>query len=76
MSFGWFPNHFDNLSLSTYILDKENKLMNARILRWFVILIFAISALTGCFVYHDRDYYYHHGWGYHHYDRDDSHHRH
>ncbi len=49
--------------------------MDIRILKWFVILIFAISALTGCFVYHDRDGYYHRGWGYHHYDRDDWHYR-
>ncbi len=49
--------------------------MNARILKWFVIVVFAITALTGCYVhYHDRDDYYYHG--YRHYDRDDGHYRH
>ncbi len=49
--------------------------MNLRILKWFVILMFAISALGGCYVYHDRDDYDHHGWFYRHHDRDDWHHR-
>jgi len=43
--------------------------METKILKWFVIAMFAISALTGCFVYHDRDGHYHH------YDRGDWHHR-
>ncbi len=49
--------------------------MNAKILKWLLIVVFAITALTGCYVsYHDRDDY-HHGWGYRHYDRDDWHNR-
>jgi len=49
--------------------------METKILKWFVMVMFAITALTGCFVFHDRDDYYHHGRGYGHYDRDDWHHR-
>jgi len=50
--------------------------MNKRILKWLVALVFAVSALTGCFIYdHDRDDYYHHGYG-HYYDRDEGHYHH
>ncbi len=57
--------------------------MSTRLLNWLMIALFSISALTGCFVRHDRDDYYHdrdHGYyhdrdDFHHYDRDDMHHR-
>lgn len=49
--------------------------METKILKWLVMVMFAITALTGCFVHHDRDDYYYHGRGYGHYDRDDWHHR-
>jgi len=56
--------------------------MNARLLKWFIIVLFSISALTGCFIRHDRDYYrdrddryYHDRDDWHHYDRNDMHHR-
>ena len=57
--------------------------MDGRIIKWFMIVLFSISALTGCFVrhdrddrYRDRDYRYDHdrdNW--HHHDRDDWGHR-
>ena len=41
--------------------------MNVRLLKWLMIALFSISALTGCFVhdgrddyYRDREYRYHH----------------
>ena len=50
--------------------------MNGRVLKWFMIALFSISALTGCFVHHDRDYrYYHDRDDRHHHDRDDRRHR-
>ncbi len=59
--------------------------MNSRLLKWLLIGWFSISALTGCYVHRDRDYYYHdrdrdHGYYHdrddsHHYDRDDMQHR-
>ncbi len=49
--------------------------MDTKILKWFLIVFFAVSALTGCFVYHDRDDYRHHGYG-RYYDRDDGYYRH
>jgi len=69
------PDHFDSPSLGAYILGNGGKPMETKILKWFVMVMFAITALTGCFVFHDRDDYYHHGRGYGHYDRDDWHHR-
>lgn len=54
--------------------------MNGRLLTWLMIGLFSISALTGCFVRHDRDdrdrdhRYYHDRDDSHHYDRDDMHH--
>ncbi len=53
--------------------------MNGRLLKWLMIGLFSISALTGCFVWHDRDYdrdhrYYHDRDDSHHYDRDEMHH--
>lgn len=49
--------------------------MNARLLKWFMIVLFSISALAGCYRYHDRDDYYYHDRDYRYYhDRDDSHH--
>ena len=48
--------------------------MNAKLLKWFMVLFFSMSALTGCFIrhdrddrYRDRDYRYSH-------DRDDRYH--
>ncbi len=50
--------------------------LNFKMLKWFVIVMVTLSALTGCYVsYHDRDDY-HHGWFYRYNDRDDWHHRH
>ena len=69
------PNHFDSLSLGAYISVNGGKPMETKILKWLVMVMFAITALTGCFVHHDRDDYYYHGRGYGHYDRDDWHHR-
>lgn len=56
--------------------------MNVRLLKWLIIVLFSISALTGCFArhhrddyYRDRDYrYYHERGDSHHHDRDDWHH--
>ncbi len=49
--------------------------MNPRLLKWLMIALFSISALTGCFVHHDRDDYYYHDRDYrHHHDRDDRQH--
>ena len=49
--------------------------MNGRLLKWFMIVLFSISALTGCFVRHDRDDHYRdRDYRYYH-DRDDQHHR-
>ena len=50
--------------------------MNGRVLKWFMIALFSISALTGCFVHRDRDYrYYHDRDDRHHHDRDDRRYR-
>jgi hypothetical protein len=57
--------------------------MNGRLMKWFLIALFSISALTGCFVRRDRDDTYrdrddrrHHDRDdRHHHDRDDGHHR-
>jgi hypothetical protein len=57
--------------------------MSVRLLKWLLIVLFSISALTGCFVRHDRDdhyrnrdyRYYHDRGDWHHRDRDDWHHR-
>ncbi len=59
--------------------------MNGWLLKWLLIGLFSISALTACYVHRDRDYYYRdhdrdHGYyhdrdDYHHYDRDDMHYR-
>ncbi len=57
--------------------------MSARLLKWLMIALFSVSALTGCYVHHerdgyyrDRDYrYYHDRDDSHHHDRDDGHHR-
>ncbi len=56
--------------------------MNRKLLKWFMIVLFLISALTGCFIRHDRDYYwdrddrhYHDRYDWQHHDRDDMHHR-
>jgi hypothetical protein len=57
--------------------------MNSRLVKWFMIVLFSMSALTGCFFYHDRDDHYRdrdHGYSHdrddhHHPDRDDGHHR-
>lgn len=56
--------------------------MNRKLLKWFMIVLFSISALTGCFIRHDRDYYrdrddrhYHDRYDWQHHDRDDMHHR-
>jgi hypothetical protein len=32
--------------------------MNTKIVKWLMIVVFSILALTGCFVHHDRDDYY------------------
>jgi hypothetical protein len=49
--------------------------MNGRLLKWLVIGLFSITALTGCFIRHDRDDYYRdRDHGYYH-DRGDMHHR-
>jgi len=29
--------------------------MNGRLLKWFMVVFFSLSALTGCFIRHDRD---------------------
>jgi hypothetical protein len=57
--------------------------MNGRLLKWLMIGLFSISALTGCFIHERDDYYrdrdrgyYHDRDDFHHYDRDDMHHRH
>jgi len=47
--------------------------MSARLLKWLMIALFSISALTGCYVHRDRDGYYRDR-DYRYYDRDDSHH--
>jgi hypothetical protein len=48
--------------------------MNGRLIKWFMIVLFSVSALTGCFFRHDRDHYYRgRDYGYYH-DRDDWHH--
>ena len=50
--------------------------MNGRLLKWFMIVLFSVSALTGCFFHRDRDYRYCHDrddWRYH--DRGDWHRR-
>ncbi|MBP1696756.1 MAG: hypothetical protein H6Q41_1944 [Deltaproteobacteria bacterium] len=57
--------------------------MNGRVLKWFMIVLLSISALTGCFIRHDRDDhyrgrddgYYHDRDDRQHHDRDDRHHR-
>ena len=55
--------------------------MSARLLKWLMIAVFSASALTGCYVYHDRDdyyrgrYYYHDRDDWHHHDGGDWHHR-
>jgi len=49
--------------------------MNSRLLKWFMIVLFSMSALTGCFFYHDRDGHYHDRDDRHYHDRDDGHHR-
>ena len=56
--------------------------MSARLLSWLIIASFSMTALTGCFVWHDRDdydhdrdhHYYHDRDDSHHYDRDEMHH--
>ncbi len=56
--------------------------MNARLLKWFMVLFFSMSALTGCFIRHDRDdryrdrdyRYYHDRDDRYHHDRDDRRH--
>ena len=55
--------------------------MNAKLISWLIIALFSMTALTGCFVWHDRDHdrdrdhrYYHDGDDSHHYDRDEMHH--
>ena len=47
--------------------------MSTRLLNWIMIALFSVSALTGCFVRRDRDYYRDRDHRYYH-DRDDSHH--
>lgn len=32
--------------------------MNTKIVKWLMMVVFSILALTGCFVHHDRDDYY------------------
>jgi hypothetical protein len=56
--------------------------MDAKLIKWLIIVLFSISALTGCYIHHDRDYYrdrddrhYHDRDDSHRYDRDDMHHR-
>jgi len=57
--------------------------MNGRLLKWFMVVFFSLSALTGCFIRHDRDdhyrdrddRYYHDRGDRHDYDRGDRHHR-
>jgi hypothetical protein len=50
--------------------------MNTKLLKWFMIVLFSVSALTGCYIHHDWDDYYHHDRGYRHdRDRDDGYHR-
>jgi len=57
--------------------------MNGGLLKWFMIVLFSTSVLTGCFFYHDRDdhyrdrdhRYYHDRDDGGHRDRDDGHHR-
>lgn len=48
--------------------------MSRRLLKWLMIALFSVSALTGCFIYHDKDDYYRdRDRGYYH-ERDDFHH--
>jgi hypothetical protein len=57
--------------------------MNGRLIKWLMIVLFSVSALTGCFFrrdrddhYRDRDYrYYHDRDDRRHHDRDDGRHR-
>ena len=49
--------------------------MNGRLLKWFMIVLFSISALTGCFVRHDRDDHYRDRDDRYYHDRGDRHHR-
>jgi len=55
--------------------------MNAKPLSWLIIALFSMTALSGCFVWLDKDYdrdrdrrYYHDRDDSHHYDRDEMHH--
>ena len=47
--------------------------MKANLMRWFLAVIFSISALTGCFVSHSRDDSYRDRDGYYDHDRGDRH---